>query len=275
MVKLCLGTANFGSNYGIDKHCISTSNANELVSFAYKNKINNIDTSFEYNNAHNVLKKFFKKKIIIHTKFFLNKKKSLVKINEKITDFNISSNKKIHSILFHNQKDALILKKIKFLKQLKINGLVKKVGVSVYDLNILTKILKLWTPDVVQIPVNPFNREFISDKILSKLKKKKIIIFGRSIFLKGLLVKNKNKFTKKINQKEINDWFELCKSNFIHPVKACLDFAKSVKQLDYIIVGVQELRELKEIVKFFNQPAELKFSIIARKKYKKIDLRKI
>ena len=39
---------------------------------------------------------------------------------------------------------------------------INKIGVSLYDVPVLLKILKIWTPDIIQIPVNPFNQEFLS-----------------------------------------------------------------------------------------------------------------
>ena len=46
--------------------------------------------------------------------------------------------------------------------------------VSFYDLNVLKNTLKIWTPDIVQIPINPFNLDFISGNFLKKLKSIKI-----------------------------------------------------------------------------------------------------
>ena len=75
--------------------------------------------------------------------------------------------------MLHDQNDALNIEKIELLKSLKAHKIVNKVGVSVYDLLFLKKALKLWTPDIVQIPVNPFNLEFLSKNFLNSLKKKK------------------------------------------------------------------------------------------------------
>ena len=94
------------------------------------------------------------------------------------------------------------------IKKLKAQGLVNKIGVSVYDLTVLKKILKLWVPDIIQIPVNPFNIEFISNKFLKKIRKKKILIFARSIFLQGILTRKK--YILKKNKKDLEDWFKFC-----------------------------------------------------------------
>ena len=274
MVKLCLGTANFGSKYGLSKNKIANNELLKIMHLANKNDLFNIDTSFEYFNSHKKLREIIKKKTNITTKIFLDKKSNFISIKKKIFDFNKNSPAKINSLLLHNQNDALHPKKIELVKRLKTEGVISKIGVSVYDFSILEDILKLWTPDIIQIPVNPFNLDFISSKFLKKIKKKKILIFARSIFLQGLLVKESNILGKKY-KKDLKDWFNFCKLKIIHPVKVCLDFCKSIKEIDFLIIGVQDAEELKQIIKFSKQPIKLSSNLIINKKYKKIDLRKI
>jgi aryl-alcohol dehydrogenase-like predicted oxidoreductase len=274
MVKLCLGSANFGSKYGLDNKKINKNKLSKIINIAKMNKLLTIDTSFEYFNSHQNLKKIINKKMSINTKIFFNKNSNFISIKKKIVDFNKNSPSKIHSLLLHDQNDALHIKKIELLKKLKTKGFVNKIGVSIYDLSVLRNILKLWTPDIVQVPINPFNHDFVSKNLLMELKRKKIIIFARSIFLQGILLKENNSLANRF-KKDLVDWFNFCKLKSIHPVKACLDFCKSIKEIDFLIIGVQDAEELKQIIKFSKQPIKLSSNLIINKKYKKIDLRKI
>jgi len=274
MVKLCLGSANFGFKYGLANKKINKNKLSKIIEVAKANKLLTIDTSFEYFNSHENLKKIINKKMNINTKIFLNKDSNFISVKKKIMNFNKNSPSKIYSLLLHDQNDALQIKKIKLLKRLKEDGVINKIGVSVYDLSILNKVLKVWTPDIVQVPVNPFNHDFVSKNLLKKLKKKKITIFARSIFLQGILVKDYNSLTNKF-KKDLENWFNFCKSKSITPVKACLDFCRSIKEIDYLIIGVQDAEELTQIIKFFKQPLKISSNLIIKKKYKKIDLRKI
>jgi len=274
MLKLCLGTANFGSKYGFNKKKITNSELLKIMKIANNNNLYNIDTSFEYFNSHQILRKIIKKKTKITSKIILDKKSDFLSIKNKILNFNKNSPTKINSLLFHNQKDALQTRKVNLLKKLKSEGIIRKIGVSVYDFSILKNILNLWTPDIIQIPINPFNLDFISRKFLKRVKSKKILIFVRSIFLQGILVNRSNNLDKKY-EKNLNDWFNFCEKKSIHPVKACIDFCKSIKELDCLIIGVQDSEEFKQIIKFFKQPLKINSNLILNKKYKKIDLRKI
>ena len=76
-------------------------------------------------------------------------------------------------------------------------------------------------------------------------------------------------------KKDLKDGFNFCKSKSIHPVKACIDFCKSINGLDYMIIGVQDVNEFRQIIKYFNQPKNKNSKFIIKKKFKKIDLRKI
>ncbi len=274
MGKLCLGTANVGSKYGINKTKLFKNNFKKILKVADRNNINNIDSSFEYKNSHLQIRKITNNKFKLNTKIIIKKKYNFESIKRRILYFNKHSNTKIYSLLLHDQNEAIVKKNIKLVKKLKADGLVSKIGVSVYDLVVLKKILKIWIPDIIQIPVNPFNREFIFNKFLNKLKRKKIIIFARSIFLQGILTNEKNILDTK-NKKEFERWFEFCKLKSVDPVKVCLDFCKSIKEIDYLVIGVQNVKEFKQIVKFFKQPIKTNFNSIIKRNYKKIDLRKI
>lgn len=274
MVKLCLGSANFGTKYGIKNIGVSKNKLFKIIKLATNNNLQSIDTSFEYYRSHYNLKKVITDQIQVNTKINFEKKLNFLKIKKKIENFNKNSPSKIHSLLFHDQKDALKENKINLIKKLKKEGIVKKIGVSVYDLKVLEKVLKLWTPDIVQIPVSPFNKDFVSKKLLKKMKKKKITIFARSIFLQGLLIKKYDILEKNI-KKNLDDWFNTCKKNLINPVKVCLDFCKLINEIDFIIIGVNNLSELKEIIFYFNQDIDKRSRAIVKKKFKKIDLRKL
>lgn len=274
MVKLCLGSANFGTRYGLANKKINKSNLLPIFNEVSKNKIDTIDTSFEYFDSHQQIKKALAEKMKINTKIFLDNNSSFTSLKKKIDDFNKSSPSIIDCLMFHDQTDGLNIKFIKILKKLKDKNIVKKIGVSVYDYDVLKNILKLWTPDVIQIPVNPFNRDFIKKNLLKNLKKKKITIYARSIFLQGLLV-NESYCSNFQFHKELNNWFEFCRLKSLHPVKLCIDFCKSINEIDYLIFGVQKVEELKEIIKFFNQPSKNYNDLIFKKNYTKIDLRNI
>ena len=61
---------------------------------------------------------------------------------------------------------------LEILKQFKRKNKFNKIGVSLYDLNELKSILNIWKPDIIQVPLNPLNTQFLNSNLLKKLKKK-------------------------------------------------------------------------------------------------------
>ena len=99
---------------------------------------------------------------------------------------------RINIMYFHDAK--VLLKKngkkiYNELALLKKNKLINKIGISVYSLKEAKKILKRYKIDAIQMPINFLDRRFLKSNFLSYLKKKRIEIIGRSIFLKEYLQK--------------------------------------------------------------------------------------
>ena len=91
-------------------------------------------------------------------------------------------------IYFNNQIDILLLHNTQMLKNKKIeletykaldflkkNKIINKVGLSVYYPSELDKLINKFKFDVVELPINIFNREFDKSGWLKKLKKKELI----------------------------------------------------------------------------------------------------
>ena len=79
---------------------------------------------------------------------------------------------------------------------------------SVYTVPQLKKILKKFKLDLINFPFSVGNTKFSDPKLISLIKRKKLEIHVRSIFMQGLLlIKNKNKIPKKLNNsKFIENW---------------------------------------------------------------------
>ncbi len=158
-----------------------------------------------------------------------------------------------YSIYFHNSKDLLSSNGKNFYKEiieLKKKKLTKKIGVSVYSPEELEKLLKIYYFDIVQIPINVFDRRFIKNKYLYKIKRKGIEIHARSVFLQGILLLD-NKFLPKYFKKWskiFQKWDEWNINNHQSKILTCINFIKRIKCLDKIVIGVSNWQQLKEII---------------------------
>ena len=94
------------------------------------------------------------------------------------------------TLYLHSPRDILEddgLEIYKILNNLK-SKIIKNIGISVYTPKTMLEIIDKYQIDVVQFPFNVFDNRFNTDSILSKLEKKSIKVYLRSIFLQGLLI---------------------------------------------------------------------------------------
>ena len=110
----------------------------------------------------------------------------------------------------------------------------------------LKKILTIFTPEIIQLPINILNQSFLEKNLLQSLKKKKIEIHARSIFLQGILLQSYENIPGYFkNKKPIIKYFEYLNAKNISPLKFCLKFLSNIKEIDKFVVGFKDLNQLK------------------------------
>ncbi len=139
--KIVLGTANFGVSYGIFKSKISKeSNVKEILEFCQRNNIDTLDTSIDYLKAEEIIGASGCNNFNIVTKLpklDQHNIKSAKKLEKTIFN-SISKIKKnnLYALLFRDPKSILELNHIdvwKHAKNLKKKGIIKKLGISIYN----------------------------------------------------------------------------------------------------------------------------------------------
>ena len=248
--KLILGMAQFGYPYGINntrKKRISIKNINKVFEFFIKNDLNQVDTAEGYGVNWNNLKKFNLK---IDTKIIIDKKNlNEDKFLDLIDKYKINQKNLINIIYIHNPEklfSAYGKKTFSLLKKLKKKKFFNKIGITIYDLHLLKKIVKNFKFDVVQIPYSILDRRF--ETYFKILKKKKILIFVRSIFLQGTLISEQKNYISQ--SPEVKSFKYFINKYKINPKHACIQFVLENKLVDKIIVGVDHYKQLREILDY-------------------------
>lgn len=261
--KLILGSAQFAENYGVVRNKIP-SEVFDLLSLCKVEGIDKIDTSIEYGNAHE-----FISKSKLHQKFKIITKVSLknlsldscsetdleVKFNKFISSLHL---KKIYCLMIHNseilnsQHSNFILNKLKTLKRTKI---IKKIGISIYDPKELDDFYH-HDFDIIQGPYNIIDQRIKKSGWLDQIQKDKKEFHARSIFLQGLLAQNsKKKIPSKFLkwEKFWDDWFNWHNLNALSTTHTCLSFALSEPKINYVIIGVDNVTQLKQIFDLYKK----------------------
>ncbi len=256
--KISIGTANFEKGYGISNSPgFSEKKISQLIKFIKKNKIYSIDTAISYRSVEKKLGKTNLKKLKLYTKIpklpkeCKNLEKWLNKIiNKSLIDLNIKS---FEGIFIHNINDLLNQKYnyelYNYLTSLKHKGIVKKIGVSIYDFGDFFRVLENFKFDIVQLPFNILDRRLLLNNNIKKIKKKKMEIHVRSVFLQGLLLQDYTDIPNYFkNQKNIfKIWEQWCLKNDLTKIQTCLNFVTSFRNIDKIIIGINSISHLEEI----------------------------
>ena len=258
--KIILGSANFDQIYGIKKNFIKKSEIKKLFDLALKNEIKIIDTSPLYNESEKIIGLLNNNRFKIISKIPKPPKnikreniKKWLKQNVMISLKNLKI-KKFECLLLHNA-NSLLCKNgdeiYKGIRNMKINGFTSKIGVSIYDFNVLDKILKKFKFNLIQAPFNILDQRLVEKGWLKKLKKRKIEVHARSIFLQGILLLKHNQLPKKLIKlsKKLMVWENWLKKNKFSSLQVCLSFVLNQRQLDGIVVGYNNTNQLNQILK--------------------------
>lgn len=269
-MKIALGTAQFGSNYGITNKSgkINYKEAKKILNLAKKNKINTIDTAINYLDSEKILGRIGVSKFNIITKLPAVPKKN-TNIEKWIRDELHKSLKRlkikrIYALLLHNPEDILRKDSNKILDiliKIKKENLIKKIGISIYDFDNLDHIKKIANIDIVQCPFNILDRRLIKYGWINQLYKKKIEIHVRSIFLQGLLLSNVNNIPKKFIKwnhvfERLNNW-EI--KNKINRYELCINYIMKFKKISKIIVGIDNITQAKKLFKYIKKKTKFNY----------------
>lgn len=236
MSKIALGTVQFGMNYGISNTTgqVSLEEIAKILEFCKHNDIDTLDTAQGYGESEKVLSQFDLTPFKVVTKLIGD-----AKLEFSLENLKLSS---VYALMFHRENECNDETWKKF-ESYKVQGLVKKIGVSVYTPKVLDDLLERYPIEIVQFPMNILDQSFIP--LLPKLKKKNIEVHTRSTFLQGLLLMD-----------SIPDYFEPVESkinSIPRPrLQHTLNFGKNQKDVDKLVLGVTKLQDLQEITEAYN-----------------------
>jgi len=259
-MKFILGTAQLNQKYGINNNTKPTiKNSLNILKYAHKNRIDEIDTAPGYSNSQKVIGKI-KKKFLISSKIsgLLKIKKNnfetyiTKQVNFILKELSIDS---LNGVYFHepeifkNKSKALFAYRI--LNEFKKQKIIKKIGVSIYEPKILNNIFKIFEPDMVQFPLNIFDQRIIDEGWLNYLSKINVETQARSIFLQGMLLMKPDNLPKQFKKWKIFflKFESYCKKNKLTQHEASLNFIKK-HNVDKAIIGIENINQLKMLIHY-------------------------
>lgn len=258
MNKICLGTANIGTPYGIKnrKSILSSSDLNEILLEAHTLGVDFIDTAISYENSEEMLGRCSSKDFKIISKLPTVPSHIDIKTwvwNEVESSLERLGQTQLYGLLLHNPADLLSdhgAALTKILDDVKASGLVNKVGISIYHYSELDHLFPIFEIDIVQAPFNIFDRGISDSGWLEKLANSGIEFHARSIFLQGLLFLEPNAlpnyFRKWVAEfKKLRDWLTETDQNI---VDASVRHVLSYDEVSLIIAGFSSFTQIEKTI---------------------------
>jgi aryl-alcohol dehydrogenase-like predicted oxidoreductase len=279
-MKLGLGTVQFGTDYGISNKSGQTS-ADEvrgILEFAAAHGINYLDTAPAYGNSEAVLGENLTRshqfRIITKTQKIGKSQITADDVQFVLDTFTQSLHQlrqhSVYGLLVHHPDDLLSEggdKLMEGLDSVKAQNLVEKIGVSVYDREQIDQLLEKYSIDIIQIPLNVFDQRLLINGYLRSLKSQGIEIHVRSVFLQGILLMSESELPPYVSGllPYLRRYRQANEKLGILPLQAAIGFVNQIPEVDTILVGINNLVQLKEIVlslaKLFDSSSFHEFTI--------------
>lgn len=258
-MKLALGTVQFGLNYGVANTTgrVSAEAASAVLSKAQDCGMDTLDTAIAYGDSEAVLGGLGVKRWKVVSKLPAVPE-GCPDVAQWVMEQTQGSLQRLglsclHGLLLHRPGQLLESEGPELraaLHSIKAQGLVAKLGVSVYGPAELDLFWQTYRFDLVQAPLNILDRSLIDSGWANRLKDAGVELHTRSAFLQGLLLMPADKRPEKFARwaDVWQEWDRWLAVTGLTPVQACLRYANALDAIDRVVVGVDSVLQLDEIM---------------------------
>jgi len=259
-MKLILGAAQFGAPYGVTRPSdhVSDEALSCILEAAPALGVSMIDTSPAYGDSE---ARLGRERLVPSLKLQTKTRGGQLSLAVENAQSDFAKSKRLlgrstfDSFLIHSVRQLFApngAEVLRFLLALKERGDAVRIGVSVYDGEQIDRVLALFTPDVVQVPVSVADQRLVDNGGLERLKAKGVCVQTRSVFLQGVLL------TALDNLPDAVDFLAPHLARFQDELASaparCFGFLESTGLVDEVVVGVHTVAQLREIAQAFAAP---------------------
>jgi len=274
MNRIVLGGAQLGLPYGIlnGGETLSSEEVARILDTAVGHGIDSIDTAIAYGQSESVIGETAQNRFNIISKLpplpsevsnvsewvHMQVDASLARLNCKSLD----------ALLLHRPQDLVEQHGPELyaaISSLKIKKIIQRFGISIYAPDELDGIIGKFDIDVVQAPLNVFDRRILG--VIDQLTARNIEVHVRSVFLQGVLIAS-----PKDRPQRFQPWSEhfsrfdtWVHSTGVSAMACCLAFALQQTGVAKLVIGTTSAESLAEIMNsvpnmYLEVPADLQSS---------------
>lgn len=254
--KILLGTANFVKPYGVlsDGKSLLSETVSEILSYAKDHGLSGLDTALGYGDLTEVVPSQDLQDLRIITKISV-----LDDVHDAVHKLS-ATQIPYYGILIHDPQNLAKVsgEQIQELMTGIKNAFPQaKLGISIYEPEELYAFAKHFMPDLIQIPLNPFNQTCKTGQFLNFIKSNKIEVHARSLFLQGVLLAD----DLPAGLAPLRSyWLALREKTQGNPLSSLLSWAMAQDFVSSWVLGVSSVQDLEQIIEALeNQPDVLEF----------------
>jgi hypothetical protein len=257
---LCLGTANFGSNYGIanESEGIAQNDVKRIFEILNKDNLIALDTASNYPKSEEIIgEHLYSNNNKINTKIgsenYSNPNLMVESVKKSLLK---TKRNKFNTIYLHggelnhpSHKESII----EGLSRIRELGFCETLGVSCYTENeVLEAVVNYQDIQAFQVPENILDQRLIHSAELMQLSNTGIKFEVRSIFLQGSMLMEASKMPKSFENygNYFNNVHTMANSIGITVFDLALLYALSIPWKSSIVVGVNSFQQFEELISF-------------------------
>jgi uncharacterized protein len=261
--KLCLGTVQLGLEYGINNLLGKPSREESLfvLDFAKKSGIKLFDTASAYGDAEEIIGEFLTSQKGENKIKIISKLEPNCISEENLTPFGTIEEKLLTSLdklklssidgyLLHTPSYIFREEVVSALHKLKEKGLIKNIGVSIYEESEALVAAESPLIDYIQIPYSVFDQRLDKTSFFELARKNKKKVFARTAFLQGLIFMQEKNIPEYLSdaKRYFLEFDDIINKHALSRLQASMMFTLSHPGIDYFVFGIDNLKQIKENV---------------------------
>lgn len=259
--KLCLGTVQFGLEYGINNRRGKPSSEEvfNMLDHARARGIKYLDTAAAYGNAEELLGAWFQSRGCRDEFKVISKlRPNLIEddgptVPERVVEQVRGSLERLqiprlNGYLLHTPANFYNAQIIKGLQQAKELGLTENIGVSIYEVETALDVVRSGLADYIQIPYNAFDQRLEGHEFQTLARANGVTVFARSPFLQGLLFMEADTVPVRVAEARahLDEFAAIVSRHGFTRAEACMLFSVLNEGNDFVVFGVDSLDQLEE-----------------------------
>jgi aryl-alcohol dehydrogenase-like predicted oxidoreductase len=260
-MKLVLGTVQFGLEYGINNKTGKPSRDDvfRMLDLAAAKGIESLDTAAAYGDAEEIIGEYLKsRKGVVDFKIISKLMPNLItekdEDTESIVEREIKGSLKrlnkecLDGYLLHTPANFYNKGIIDGLIKCKRNGLIKNLGVSIYETQEALDAASSGIIDYIQIPYNVFDQRLNKTDFFEIARKNNVTVFSRSTFLQGLILMDFENIPEhlEIVKGYLGEFDQIISKFNVNRLEASFLFSHKNPNIGYLVFGVDSAEQLLE-----------------------------